>query len=105
MVNIPISKSQPATLSNFKLCDDTSITTTWHPSSCILLNICCNSILSGVVFSLSAIFVSFTYEATVPINPTFIPCFNNISLIIYVVVVFPFVPVTPTNFIFFDGFL
>ena len=98
-----MSKSHPATLSNFRLCDETSITTASHFCSSILLNISCSFKLSGVVLRLSAIFLSFTYDATVPINPTFIPCFCKISLIIYVVVVFPFVPVTPTSFIFLEG--
>ena len=99
-----MSKLHPSTLCNFKLCDDTSITTTSTPSSAIILNICCNSKLSGVVLSLSFIFLSPIYVAIVPISPTFFPAFCNISFIMNVVVVFPFVPVTPISLNFFDGF-
>ena len=69
-VNTPISKSQPATLCNFKLCEDTSIITTSQFSLAILLNNCCNLILSGVVLSLSSNFSSPIYVAIVPTNPT-----------------------------------
>ena len=43
------------------------------------------------------------YVAIVPTKPTFFPAFSKISLIIKVVVVFPFVPVTPINLNFLDG--
>ena len=52
-VKIPILKSEPYTLFNFKLCEDTSITTTSHFAAAILANNSCNSKLSGVVLSLS----------------------------------------------------
>ena len=99
-----MSKLHPSTLCNFKLCDDTSITTYSTPASTICANVFCNSILSGVVLALSDIIFPFIYVAIVPINPTLCPAFSNISLIIYVVVVFPFVPVTPINLNFLDGF-
>ena len=102
-VNNTISKSHPSTLCNFKLCDETSITTASTPAATIWLKICCNSKLSGVVLSLSFNFWPFIYVAIVPIKPTFLPDFSNISLIINVVVVFPFVPVTPINLNFLDG--
>ena len=102
-VNKTISNWHPSTLCNFKLCEETSITQTSTPSSTICLNICCNSRLSGAVLSLSLILFPFIYVAIVPINPTFLPAFSNISLIINVVVVFPFVPVTPINFNCADG--
>ena len=60
--------------------------------------------LSGVVLLLSEIILPFIYVAMVPISPTLCPAFSNISFIIKVVVVLPFVPVTPINLNFFDGF-
>ena len=98
LVKIPISKLQPSTLPNFKLCEDTSITTKSHFSFTILLKISCSSKLSGVVLSLSPKFLSPIYVQIVPISPTLNPCFSNNDFIINVVVVFPLVPVTPINF-------
>ena len=98
-----MSKLHPSTLCNFKLCDETSITITLHPPSYIFANNCCNFMLSGVVLSLSSNLCSPLYDAIVPTKPVFIPCFSNIFFIINVVVVFPFVPVTPINFTFLDG--
>ena len=59
--------------------------------------------LSGVVLSLSSIFLLPEYSAIVPIKPVFMPCFSKIDFIIKVVVVLPFVPVTPIICIFLDG--
>ena len=104
-VNATKSNSHPSTLCNFKLWEDTSITTYSTFSSTILLNNFWSSKLSGVVLSESPILLPFIYVATVPINPTFFPAFSRISFIIKVVVVFPFVPVIPINLNFFEGLL
>ena len=104
-VKIPISNSQPSTLFNFKLCEDTSITAKSHFSFTILAKSSCNSKLSGVVLSLSPKFLAPIYVQIVPIKPTLYPCFSSNDFIINVVVVFPFVPVTPINFSLCEGFL
>ena len=53
-----MSNWHPATLFSFKLCEETSITIAWQPSSTICAKYCCSSMLSGVVLSLSSNFLS-----------------------------------------------
>ena len=102
-VNRPMSKSQPVTLSNFNACEETSIMTTSTFSSAICAKCFCISTLSGVVLSVSSIFLLPMYTAMLPISPTFSPCASSNDFIIKVVVVFPFVPVTPISLNFLDG--
>jgi hypothetical protein len=77
-------------------CEDTSIAQARSPPSSIRRNVPCRSIASGVVRStLSS--TPATTCFTVPSSPVAIPAPSRISRIRKAVVVFPFVPVTPTT--------
>ncbi len=79
-----------------KACEDTSIAQATSPAASIRLNVACRSIASGVVRSTSSTAPPTTCR-TVPISPHWNPAASSTSRIRNAVVVFPFVPVTPTT--------
>ena len=94
--NTPTSKVSPSNRHSFIACEDASITTCVHPSSAICRKIRWSAIGSGVVFCASAIISRPENAPNVPIIPVLCPFAIRISRSMWVVVVFPFVPVTAT---------
>ena len=92
----------PSTLCILIPWEDTSIIIYWHPLFAIWENAWCSCQDSGVVFMVGVTVSPMTIPV-VPIIPTFLPAASNMALIIWVVVVFPFVPVTPMVIIFLAG--
>src|SRR5690606_20063293 len=101
-VNTPVSNSQYFTLSSASPCEDTSITTSWTPSSAIRAKSCCRSSDSGVVLSVCST-RSPILTPSVPIRPAFLPAASSMDLIMKQVVVLPFVPVTPIRLNLAEG--
>ena len=95
LVNMPASKCMPATLSKYSACAETSINTYSTPLSAISRNMQCRKIGSGVVSS-GEMNLPANDMPSVPITPTDLPAARNTEASIYVVVVLPLVPVTPT---------
>ncbi len=83
----------PVTRCCDRACEETSITTDLMPPSTRDRNCLCKSGASGVVST----------PVKVPIDSQENPAVLRIAVIKCVVVVFPFVPVTPTTFSSLDG--
>ncbi len=77
-------------------CDETSIAHATSPPSSICLRSRCSSIASGVVLTTSFSTPPIT-DFTVPSRPVWRPAASSSSRARNAVVVFPFVPVTPTT--------
>ena len=83
-------------------CDEASITTFRSPASSISRKSRCRSIASGVVNGAERRSPP-TIHSTVPTSPVDLPAASSIACSRNVVVVFPFVPVTPTTSSSFVG--
>ncbi len=102
MENAATSYIMPSIFLSASACADTSITAYSTPASAMSLSVECRSIGSGVVSPASNLFPQYSI-ALVPISPQLCPAASIMLFIIYVVVVLPFVPVTPIILRRLDG--
>ena len=96
LVNSATSKWIASARRSASACEETSIAQARSPASSIRRKVACRSIASGVVRSTSSSTPPTTCF-TVPSSPHEIPAASRISRTRNAVVVFPFVPVTPTT--------
>jgi len=96
LVSAAAAKRQPSTRPSARPCEETSIETASTPRLRIARSVRWRSRLSGVVFT--ARWRSSAYRTSiVPISPTLRPASRRIDSTRKLVLVLPFVPVTPTS--------
>ncbi len=96
LVNSATSKWIASARRNDNACEETSIAQARSPASSMRRKVACRSIASGVVRSTPSSTPPTTCF-TVPSRPQEMPAPSRISRTRNAVVVFPFVPVTPTT--------
>ena len=92
LVSTPISNFIPSSLSRHKAWAEASITAYSQPSSTISLKSLWSIYGSGVVKPVSIIW-SPIFAPSVPITPTLAPANRRTSVVVFAIVVLPFVPV------------